>query len=76
MIWIKWQLRYECRRLEFLAVFLRGGGGRGGFQPLKKMNALLVSSFGNKMLFDANTEVRKICLACLVKMRDQRQEVI
>ena len=75
MIWIKWQLRYECRRLEFLAVFLRGGG-RGGFQPLKKKNASLVSSFSNKMLFDANTEVRKICLACLVKMRDQRQEVI
>ena len=52
------------------------GGGRGGFQFLKKKNASLVSSFGNKMLFDANTEVRKICLACLVKMRDQRQEVI
>ena len=29
-IWIKWQLRYECRRLEFLAVFLRGGGGGEG----------------------------------------------
>ena len=54
----------------------KGGGGRGGFQPLKKMNASLVSSFGNKMLLDANTEVWKICLACLVKMRDQRQEVI
>ena len=57
-------------------VFKGGGGGRGGFQPLKKKNASLVSSFSNKMLFDANTEVRKICLACLVKMRDQRQEVI
>ena len=57
----------------------KGGGrgkGRGGFQPLKKKNASLISSFGNKMLFDANTEVRKICLACLFKMRDQRQEVI